>query len=136
MAKECQLRSCAVENPIIKLHPRPWPRRTRCSNELWFSVYRTIDQNYQNVVQAAKRHEVRSQIWEEDLVKGNQIHVTPLKQGFFTWGASTLSGCWNQFQGVLGRSNMWRKKVKGIRLWLLYPCSNQMLANGRGWWTA
>jgi len=79
-----------------------------------------------------ERHEVRSQIWEEDLIKGNQIHVIPLKQGFFTWGASNLSGCWNQFQGVLGRSHMWRKKVKGIRLFLLYPCSNQVLTNGRG----
>jgi len=27
---------------------------------------------------------------------------------------------------------MWQKKVKGIRLSLLYPYSNQVLANGRG----
>jgi len=27
---------------------------------------------------------------------------------------------------------MWRQKVKGIRLSLLYPYSNQVLANGRG----
>jgi len=26
---------------------------------------------------------------------------------------------------------MWRQKVKGIRLSLLYPYSNQVLANGR-----
>jgi len=33
---------------------------------------------------------------------------------------------------------MWRSKVKGIHLdsvFLLYPYSNQVLANGRGCWT-
>jgi len=69
MAKEYQLRSCPVENPIIKLHP--WPCRPRCSNEFWFSVCRKIDQNYQNVVQAVESHEVKRQIREENLVKGN-----------------------------------------------------------------
>ena len=69
ITKECQLRSCAAENPIVKLHSRPC--KARCSSEFWFSVYCKLEQNYQNVVQATERHEVRSQIWEKDLVKGN-----------------------------------------------------------------
>ena len=57
-----------------------------------------------------------------------QLHT--LEQGFFTWGASTPRGCWNQFQGVLGKVTY--VAVKGIRFSLLYPYSNQVLANGRG----
>jgi len=30
-------------------------------------------------------------------------HALPLDHGFLTWGASTRRGCWNQFQGVLGK---------------------------------
>ena len=36
------------------------------------------------------------------------------------------------FRGCWGRTHMWRQKVKGIRLSLLHPYSNQVLGNGRG----
>jgi len=58
MAKECQLRSCAVESPIVKFHP--WLCRTWFSNTFWFSVNHKVEQNYRNVVQAAERHEVKA----------------------------------------------------------------------------
>ena len=58
----------------------------------------------------------------------------PLRQSFLIWSASTPRGCWNQFQGVLGKVTC--VAVKGIRLSLLYPYSNQVLVNGRGCWTA
>jgi len=50
---------------------------------------------------------------------------------FVTLGAAT-GGAEINFRGSWGRTHMWRQKVKGIRLSLLYPYSNQVLANGKG----
>jgi len=50
---------------------------------------------------------------------------------FLTWGAPPGDAEIN-FRVCWGRTHMWRKNVKGIRLPLLYPYSNQVLANGRG----
>ena len=49
---------------------------------------------------------------------------------FLTWGAPP-GGAEINFMGCWGRTHMCRQKVKGIRLSLLYPYNNQVLANGR-----
>jgi len=36
------------------------------------------------------------------------------------------------FRGCWRKTHMWQQKEKGIPLSLLYPYSNQVLANGRG----
>ena len=51
-------------------------------------------------------------------------NILTLAQGFLTWGASPRGAGEGHICGG--------KRLKGIRLSLLYPYSNQVLANGRG----